>query len=148
MLSSLQPLNLLASAQPAFKDRALPIEDLPTPKIGFSVLIKLPYQPQLQRVRAVHDDTDEDYDDLPDVVIGQTLMTPYIGQLDGQSGSSLVRADSDASMDKFGTNPLEGEGVVLPKVGHGQEIQVENVARPAKWEKANAGKWRIEGLDL
>lgn len=112
------------------------------------MLIKLPSQPQPPRVRAVYEDADEDCDDLPDVVIGQTLVTPYIGHVDGQSGNSLGRADSDASLDKLGGKHIEGEGVALPMVGKGQDSQVENGSRPAKWEKANAGRWRIEGLDL
>lgn len=101
-------------------------------KITMAVLVLMPTRPD----RTTFTVDDEEFDDLPEIVIGTMNMLPTIS-------SDPIPATTASSAASGIASTVEDD-----KGKAGEEAQVEYVEqgpRRAKWQTQN-GKWGIEGL--
>lgn len=95
-------------------------------KLDIAVLVLMPTSPD----RTTFKVDDEDYDDLPDVVVGTVELWPTIRSVP----DTIPATTAVSSMDELKTNV--------------EEVQLEDVreaSRPARWQKHD-GRWGVEGL--
>lgn len=111
-------------------------DDEAVPKLDLAVLVLMPCSPVERR----SSDDNDDFDDLPDMVVGMTTLKPMVER--------TAAAGSNESNGSIRDGPGEGEvrekSKDVAEVAH-LEHQPDNKRR-AQWRRHNH-RWVVEGLD-
>jgi hypothetical protein len=147
----LQPFTLSSTISPQYIDRATPASELPQPRFTFSLLISLPSEPnkELPKVsESTHitheNDDEEEWAELPELVIGTTDVLPIIvdeGENAPRESKSTARMVEKLPAHELHAKDDKEAGTEVQHVAY-----APGQSRPARWERYDVIRWRIEGM--
>lgn len=147
-----QPFALSSTASPRYIDRATPATELPQPRFTLSILISLPAQPT--RPKPVNpsaskpegEDEEDEWAEIPEVLIGTTQICPMISNAPPEAAAGAEEKKTSRTTERQKLERAETKASALDGGAAVQELGYVEGSRPARWERYDVIKWRIEGM--
>ncbi|KAI9639599.1 uncharacterized protein MKK02DRAFT_39920 [Dioszegia hungarica] len=149
---SFDPFALSSTASPRYIDRATPATELPQPRFTLSILISLPAQPT--RPKPVNpsaskpegEDEEDEWAEIPEVLIGTTQICPMISNAPPEAAAGAEEKKTSRTTERQKLERAETKASALDGGAAVQELGYVEGSRPARWERYDVIKWRIEGM--